>query len=152
MVSPQIITSALEFLREIFIGQRVNQDKKLTRSVRLLVAALIFTIASGGYVVWSMFEVLYKQQVLITELKTEALKVNDLETQLFVATRLNEFLRDVSRMCLPDSNIDTFVSNAQRDIGAAIGAPTKPPPKTPIPQKAAPNLPAPPRSEDEKEK
>ena len=103
MLSPQIISSLFDLVREVFNSN--NSRRKTKWLTKLIIAILILTIGTCFVAIGILTKELYSTQQLLLIKKEEVEKIKELKHEVLALRETNRVLTDIIQRKIPDKEV-----------------------------------------------
>lgn len=103
MMSPQIISSLFDLVREVFNSN--NRKRKTKWLGKLIIAILILTISTCFAAIGILTKELYSTQQTLKSKKAEVERLKEVEHEVLVLRETNKILSDILQKRIPGKEV-----------------------------------------------
>lgn len=103
MMSPQIISSLFDLVREVFNSN--NRKRKTKWLGKLILAILILTVSTCFAVIGIITKELYSTQQTLKAMKVKVERLEEVEREVLVLRETNQILSDIIQRRMPNQGV-----------------------------------------------
>ena len=103
MISPQIISSLFDLVREVFNSN--NRKRKTNWLGKLILAILILTVSTCFAAIGILTKELYSTQQTLKAMKVKVERLKEVEREVLVLRETNQILSDIIQRRMPNQEV-----------------------------------------------